>query len=273
MKLSRPHQNLLLCLLLATALQAVLYMLVLRPRLQEATHQERELEQLQQRFSGSRWPRSATLLRTMLSDMQKRLEGSDGKEGITAQTRTILKQAGTMFERRIHEQYGTREDFIRSVSRLDYQEEYIRLQNRLQEAGVTLHPAVFNLAENSAAAYNYQLMLQLWTTDALCRLVHDSGLTVTTTLEHGNNASQLAVLPIDAYFQDDKAPLPFILEIPLAVTVQGTLAQFSHFLEGLQSPELFLAVRNFELFVQVPDGKSPDPKLKVALECSSYFRR
>lgn len=273
MKLSRPHQNLLVCLLLAAALQAVLYMLLLRPRLQEAARQERELTQLQQRFSGSPWPRSATLLRALLGEMQERLEGSDGKEGIATQTRTVLEQAGAMFERRIREQYGSREEFIRSVSRLDYQEEYIRLQNRLQGLGITLHPTLFNLAENSAAAYNYQLMLQLWTSDTLCRLIHASGLAVATANVPGGTAAQLAVLPLNAFFENEKAPLPYLLELPLAVTVQGTLGQFRLFLESLQSPDHFLAIRTFELFVPVPDGKHPDPILRVALECSAYFPR
>ncbi len=291
------HKILLLLFLLLAILQAGMYFGLLRPRKLATQAAEKDLQKLQGRLSGKSWPQDGEKLRRILSEMQMALQGDGDQPGLSQQSERLLAQAGRMYEAKIQEQYGGREDFVTAVSRLDYQEEYNRLTLSLREQGINLIPQKLNLAEESSSAYNYQLMLQLWTVDKICTLVNAAEMQILTdesaqadySLNRGRKTgsearsepgARISVLPLQAYFQDEKASAPYLLEFPVAISLRGELHQLQTFIESLQSGDTFLALKRFEIKALPPlelqtdaEGLIRNGPLHLEIICAGFFSR
>ena len=279
-KLLPIHQYILLAALLAIALQVLFYIFLLRPRIAEHASAHKELDRMQQRLAKSNWPQDAGKLKQLLEEHRTLLKGDQQKPGIEKQTAQLLAQTSRMYDARIREFYGNKVDFYRNVSRLDFQEEFNRLQTRLQTLGIVLQPSALNLTEDTTSAYNYQLMLQLWTLEKICTLFHAAGLQV-KDLPIGTRKSsvgQIRLRPIQAFFREEKAERPFLLEIPVVLTLSGTLEQFLSYCASLQSDDVFLGVKEFALIALPPGSPEADEKgflknglLRLELVCAGYY--
>jgi len=297
-KLLPAHKVVLAVFLILLALQAGLYFGLLKPRRQAVEAAEKELQRLQGRLSGKSWPRDGAVLRQILAEMQQTLTGNATRPGLAQQAEQLLGRASRMYEPKIFEQYGNNKDFINSVSRLDYQEEYNRLLLELRGQGINLSAGKLNLAEDISSAYNYQLMLQLWTVGKICALVNAAGLQVLTdetaqadrtgarvrgvaTEQQNNSAGAcISVLPMAAYFQEEKSAAPYLLEFPVAISLRGELSQLQEFVNSLQNADTFLALKGFEIKALPPaelladdEGKISNGPLHFSVICAGFFTR
>ncbi len=297
-KLLPVHKVVLVICLILLALQAGLYLGLQRPRRQAVETAEKELQRLQGRLSGKAWPRDGDALRRILAGMRQTLKGSETRPGLHQQADQLLGRASRMYEAKIFEQYGSKNDFINSVSRLDYQEEYNRLVLELKKQGINLSAEKFNLAEDTSSAYNYQLMLQLWTVEKICALVKAADLQVLTNnnsqpsrsrvsgrrvaSEQQNNSAGacISVLPMAAYFQEEKSLAPYLLEFPVAISLRAELPQLQAFVNSLHSEDTFLALKKFEIKALPPtellpgdEGKISPGVLDFSIICAGFFTR
>jgi Tfp pilus assembly protein PilO len=294
-KLLLAHKIALVLFLVLLAVQAGLYFGLHRPRRLAVQAAEKELQRLQGRLSGKSWPRDGEKLQQILAEMKKVLQGGGGKPGLQQQSEQLLGQAGRMYDAKILDQYGSRDYFVTSVTRLDYQEEYNRLLLSLREQGINLSAQKLNLAEDSASAYNYQLMLQLWTVDRICSLVTAAGLHILTaesaqaersSSARGRRSAEvrsdpsacISVLPMQAYFQDEKSSAPYLLELPVSLSLRGELPQLQAFVASLQSEDTFLVLKGFEIRALPPQelladeaGRIRNGPMHFDLTCAGFF--
>ncbi|MDD3953915.1 MAG: hypothetical protein PHY82_08370 [Lentisphaeria bacterium] len=282
-KLLIIHQYVLVAALLAIGLQAAFYFFLLRPRQAGHAAAGKELARMQERLAASNWPQDADKLQQLLQEYRLQLKGDQSSPGIEQQTASLLAQASRMYDEKIRELYGNKNDFYRNVSRLDFQEEFNRLQTRLQSQGITLQSSILNLTEDTISAYNYQLMLQLWTLEAICKRFQASGLQTTNPLAVKARGSiskaEIRLLALQAFFREEKAERPFLLEFPVAVTLYGTLEQFLEFCQSLHSEDVFLALRNISLTALPPaqlkadsGGLAENGVLRLEMVCAGYYQ-
>jgi len=282
-KLLLIHQYILVAALLALVSQGAFYYFMLRPRQAAHAAAAKELDRMQQRLASSSWPRDAEKLQGLLQEYRSQLQGDGDQAGIKQKTAALLAQASRMYDKRIHQLYGNKNDFYRNVSRLDFQEEFNRLHTHLQSQGIVLESSALNLTEDTLSAYNYQLMLQLWTLETICQRLHDAGLQSANPLlgkgRGGPAKAQISLLALQAFFREEKAPRPFLLEFPAALTVYGTLEQFLSFCQSLYTDEVFLALRNVSLTALPPaqmradaQGQLENGILRLELICAGYYQ-
>jgi Tfp pilus assembly protein PilO len=277
------HQYILVAALLTLVSQGAFYYFLLRPRQAAHAAAVKELERMQQRLASSNWPRDSEKLQQLLQEYRRQLKGDQQQLGIEQKTAGLLAQASRMYDSRIHQLYGNKNDFYRNVSRLDFQEEFNRLQTHLQSQGIVLESSALNLTEDTLSAYNYQLMLQLWTLETICQRLQDAGLqSGNPLLAKGSGKpakAQISLLALQAFFREEKAERPFLLEFPVALTVYGTLEQFLSFCQSLYADEVFLALRNVSLTALPParlqadeQGALENGALRLELVCAGYYQ-
>ncbi len=153
----------------------------------------------------------------------------------------ILQESTGMFTSKMERLYPSKDMFIEQVSRLDYQEEYNRIEQELRDRGVNLHGEILGVTEDTSSPFIYQLMLKLWTVEIVADKVTESGLRVSKLPQvtkydrYGGKvaASQIAVLPMQAYVTQEDAGEPYLLEFPVKVLVEGSMSAFQGFLRSL----------------------------------------
>lgn len=282
-KLLVIHQYVLVAALLAVVLQGAFYFFLLRPRQAARAAAGKELSRMQERLSSSIWPRDADKLQQLLEEYRLQLKGDPKTPGIEQKTAALLAQASRMYDQRIRELYGNKNDFYRNVSRLDFQEEFNRLQNQLQSQGINLQSGILNLTEDTVSSFNYQLMLQLWTLETLCRRFQEAGLSTINPQTVNTRASfskaQISFLGLQAFFREEKAERPYLLEFPIALTLYGSLEQFLEFCRNLHSDDVFLALRKISLTALPPLQLKADEKgmvengvLRLEMVCAGYYQ-
>jgi hypothetical protein len=289
-----PPQHKQLAVVMAVVAVACLgvYFFVVAPRKRENAALREEAATLRKRLRKAGWPLRADRLEAALADMKKRLEGPPGRkldnpdaEGVKARAERVLAHAGAMFAPRIRRQFGTTEDFILNVSRLDFQMEFNRLQQKLSAAGIHLSPKLLGLAEDSSSPYTYQLMLQVWTLDLLADLLRDSGLAVCTNPavtvrgESGKHpAARITMLPPVAYTVRRDDERPYLLEFPVRLQLTGTVEAAMKFIRSLTAGGNFLPVGHMQIFTEPPPrpdlrkgGTIQVDTIRIDLECSAFF--
>lgn len=271
------HQVALLALLLGLALQLAFYFLLLAPSQKRHGAASKEQRRMQERLAASPWPRQEEPLRALLSEQEALLNGDGKQPGIRRQSAELLAQASRKYDLRVSEFYGNKADFYRNVSRLDYQEEFNRMLSRLQEQGLELQAGQLNLSEQSSSAYNYQLMLQLWSLETLMELALHCGLQIRNPLLPKAAAEDIKIMPLQAFFLAAKANKPFLLQLPISLTLYGSLQQFFEFSQKCQSEEQFIALQNIAVTALPPrkraeDGTQGAEVLKIELMCSGFYQ-
>ena len=82
-----------------------------------------------------------------------------------------------------------------------------------------------------------------------------------------------------AFLREEKAPRPFLLELPVALTLYGSIEQFESFCAGMQSSDLFLGIRAFALTALPPEvltadeqGRLTNGTLRFELVCNGFYQ-
>lgn len=268
------HQALLAAAIAVMAFQLLIYMLILRPQQSEVQDMKAAIDKKRQRLTGSEWPLQADKLEKFHALLKERLEGPAGMQ---KRYDDIMQRAGMTFHERIKENHHDAADFMRGVSRLDYQENFHRVQKLAAGFGVFLAPEVLKLAEDTATDHIYQAMLQIWTVESVLGLISSSGLKVVNHPDlrvewegTKHQVAQLSVETMEAYFADGRTDRPYLLEFPVRVTLAGQQDQFLSFLHSLDSDSVFLTVRRFECQL-VPPAAAAEAPLQVDISCSAFF--
>jgi len=256
------------------SLQVLVYVMALRPQKNELSEQREAIARKRQRLSGTEWPLQAEVLNRYHSALLAKLEGPGG---IQEHSQRIMKRAAVTFQTRIARNHEHATDFMRGVSRLDYQEEYNRVQRRAAAQGVFFSPEILNLAEDTAIQHIYQAMLQLWALDSLLDIIQASGMSIAqhqhvfSMLDGGKHpAALVAMQPMQAYFAQAKADRPYLLEFPIRLTLVGQQEAFLAFLQGLDSDHLFMPVQQFECQLLAPRA-GDTPQLHIDITCAAFF--
>lgn len=250
------------------------YLFLYRPKALEVKDLVGETESKQERLMESGWPLDPERLEKLLAGIEKDLS--------VFRTRSdeIFAKATSMFEERINLIYGNSETFQNQISRLEYQSEYQQIASDLLGQGVVLSESVLKLGETTPSPYTYRLMLQLWTVDLVSKLTLESGLkivedsSVVVVTDNGKrNASKITVLPVRTYYMtpEKKGP-PYALEMPVRVTVKGTVGELCNLLGALHQDERFVPVSRLEVQKPTPSRKKPAfDQIEAVLECSCFF--
>ncbi|MDD4540415.1 MAG: hypothetical protein PHT80_15510 [Lentisphaeria bacterium] len=255
-------------------LQLLVYILVLRPQKNEIAEQRAGIVKKRQRLTGTEWPLQAEILNKYHSALVAKLEGPDG---IQAHSTQLMRRAAVTFQGRIARNHEHAVGFMRGVSRLDYQEEFNRVQRRAAGQGIYFSPEVLNLAEDTAIQHIYQALLQIWALDSLLDIVQASGMSIAKhpqlfSVIDGvkHPAALVAMQPMQAYFADTKAEKPYLLEFPVRLTLVGQQEQFMAFLQSLDSDQVFMPVRNFECQLRPPKAGEL-AQLHIDITCAAFF--
>ena len=262
----------------------LLFVLVIRPTVEETRDMREELANKEKRLNKSKWPMQKESLEKILAQETKRLEG---KGGLKAMSDDAMKLACSALQWRMTARgYKKMADFMGGVLNSQFQQEFSDMQSRFEQGGLYVCPEILNLSLTTKSKYSYQLLLQCWSIDMLVDLAGKSGLRfrthdeISTTALDGSrrSAALLAVQPMKAYVLDDKKDnAPFLLEFPVRMGVEGTLEQITSFLKSLNVAGQFFGVRGFEILSPVPkvpsgkDGKAADT-LQLNIECSAFLK-
>lgn len=207
------------------------------------------------------WPVEPGVLEKLNKNKRQRLISL--KENL----QSARKMAVNTFADNIREAFGVDsvEDpnqFINYATRLDYQERYSQTIEKWRERGVKLHPAVLNLEENSVSPYIYRLLLQLWTVDAVLEEIMESGLDVvsgrvtvpasgdkdTVDSEMLSIRSALVKLhPVRTYLIEEESEVPFLLEYPVEITLQGNSKEIELLLENMREKDRWISIDTVEI--------------------------
>ncbi|HCE46017.1 MAG TPA: hypothetical protein DET40_20930 [Lentisphaeria bacterium] len=242
-------------------------------------------------LTSTGWPldpgRLATYLQLKKAELNGgKLEGAvKDTIGMRRKSQDVINRCTSMLNNKIQKMFGNTTDFTHDVTRLDFQEEYNDLEQRLAGKNIFLTEEMLGLGENTQAQYTYQLMLQVWMLDRITSLIMDNNLTIQTDDkvvyqdEKGRKkaAAKLQFMPIIEYrlYDDDKTP--YLYEIPLRFAIQGNTETVCKFLRILQSGGNFLPVSQIQVS-SIPDVRNDDTQLsmetrniRIEIECSAFF--
>jgi len=287
------HRNLAVILSTAVLVAGLVYMFVSRPKKRGVAELRRELEEKQMRLVRRGWPLNSERLRELLQEMTGALDGKGKRtprrareaKGIRNRADLVLRECTSTFDAKL-KLFETTDQFVKIVSRLDYQEEFNRLTQELANEGIVLDERILKLGEETSSPYTYQLVLHIWTVEMLVKLALEHDLTFVTDSSvippglkgQGRSPAWITVLPMQAYLVKPSDKRPYLLEFPVRIGVEGTLANVGAFLGALQTEERFLPCSHFELTTRQPrkakvskNGRVRVDEVVVELECSSFF--
>ena len=276
------HRNLLAIVILLTFAAIAVAYLRLRPHWIEYTEMRDEKAGIEAKLVKSEWPNDPERLEAVLKAFSKQLGDKD--KGLKKDTAEIIARATGIFKERIENEYETIPDFIQRASQTEYKDQYDRLDSYLQGKNIILDTSVFGMNELTSEPFKYQMLLKLWTTQAVVDCVLNSKMGVTwrrLTGSRGRMASNITILPMKSYCLNEGDANPYILEFPVQLEISGTIAEFYAFVESLFTEGRFLPVTRMELVNLAPaGGKLPKPKkdgdidyqrIVVQIVCSSFF--
>ena len=276
------HRNLLAVVILLTIAAIACIYLRLRPRWLEYTETRDEKASIEAKLIKSEWPNDPERLEAILKGFTKQL--GDKEKGLKVETAQIIAKATGMFKERIENEYETIPDFIQRASQTEYKDQYDRLDTYLQGRSIILDTSVFGMNELTSEPFKYQMLLKLWTTQAIVDCALDNKLRVTSKPlagSRGRRASSITVLPMKSYYLNENDATPYVLEFPVQLEIIGSMANFSAFVDSLFTEGRFLPITNMELIAQPPQGgKLPGHDkegiinyhtIRVQIICSSFF--
>jgi len=270
----RHHKQLGILTVLVLALCVVAYIILLRPKQQEVSSTRKQVEELLGELRPKGWPLDPD-----------RLEGlKEVRSGELARFVTlsddVLRDATSMFDRNISF-FGSLGEFRDAVTRLQYQEEYMQFEQHFRAQNLVFAEEILNLSENTESFYMYQLVLQLWTVQALCDLalrhqlepVRNPDVRVMGEVGGGRLAAEVSALPMRSYYAHKDATEPYILEFPVQLVLQGKIQNLVEFLRSLHTEDRFFPVSRLELRKVVPPPDKPAlDAIEVTVQCSSFYR-
>jgi len=249
---------------------------VLRPMRKAARAKERELTRKTGELGRKGWPLDHNRLQVMLAETSRKQDIAETRRG------AVLYRAGVPFREKIMRRYETPEHFQKQVTRLDYQEEYKRLENYLKSKDIAVAPHVFKLSEDTVGLDNYKLVLQLWTMQTVVETALAKGLSVAdvpfdeSTLLEGQpkppRASDLGALAIVPYLAAPHIKEPYLLRIPVRLNLVGDVSQLYDFLQAAGRDDVFFNIDHLEGKKPIPPGTDfNNRRVEAEVECSTFY--
>ena len=286
------HRTLLGVVFLLTIACVLFGMIRLRPSWMAYDEARSDHARVERKLEESQWPRDSERMRKLLDSYQTMLNGRKDEPGLKKQVDELMLRATSMFAGRIKKEYGvSAEDsgivnFMEKASQIEYKDQFNRLYTELEGKGVRLEQPVFGMDESTAEPFKYQMRLKLWTVEALTELVLKHNLRFTREAGAGsrdrNNPSMITVLPMRAYVIDKNDKAPYLLEFPVRMEVQGSMANFASFVDALQDEGVFLPMSQMEMRTVLPNLRQPPranqddemvvQNVVVTVVCSAFFR-
>ncbi len=282
---SRKHRLLALAMLLAAAVCALCWIVVVRPQRVRVREGLDAVAQGRRSLAQRGWSARREDLEQLLQARLRVLEGEGPrKPGLRPRAEAVREHATAQFQERLRSRYKSPESFVRNATNIDFREAFNGLQRRLAGEGIWLAPKLLGLAEDSSHPYTYQMLLQVWTLERLFDRVLASHLRVVTdpavqvrTPQGDKAAARVALQPVVAYLLDGDAQTPDLLGIPVRIRVAGELAEVREFIVSLTAEDEFLPPAGLELFARAPDGEPGDAaeagggRVELDLTCCAFF--
>ncbi len=290
-KWPKQHARLSAVMLIFVLLIATVYILLIRPLAVKVSDARSYISFTKGELGRTGWPLDPSRLETYVQMKKGELDGTvkDGtvkdNVGMRKKSQLVLAQCTAMLNNKIHKTFGNSSDFAHDVTRLDYQEVYNELEQRLASKDIFLSEDLLGLGEKTQSPNIYQLVLQAWMLDKLTSLIMESGLRIQTDDkvivqdEKGRKkpAVKMQFMPMIEYrlYEEDKTP--YVLEIPIRIALYGNVDSLWTFLRQLQSDGNFLPASQIQM-AMLPDVRNDDAQLsveaknmRVEIECSAFF--
>ncbi|MFA6815063.1 MAG: hypothetical protein WCS73_02060 [Lentisphaeria bacterium] len=267
-KVNASVYKILFCIVaFVLAVAAFFYSMVLLPQQKTIESYQSDLQQIYKRMDKSNYPLDMASLQQIYKKLLAIQSGDKKQKGLKEINDLLDKRTQNMYAEIIKEKYGTRSDFIRRVTRLDFQEEFFIVKDDFEKNGFELDPSVLGISTDTLSDYTYQLMLKLWTLKTLRQCLTASGVRV---CKNAQQKTKISLLPMKAYFESPKEEKPYLLEFPVKFAIEGNFSQIQFFIKQLITEPYFLPVQNFEIFSIPPKGEKMG-QLRVNLKCAGYF--
>jgi hypothetical protein len=288
-----PRQHLILFGLTVAGLAVLMaiHLVLVRPLASKVRADRNYIAATRNTLNKGGWPLDPERLGSLLEMKRLELEGT-GKGGKTARdvtgmrnkSRLLLREATSTFKDRIQRYFEHTSDFVRDISRLDFQDEYNNLDQKLSGRNIFLAADVLRLGEKTTSPHTYQLVLQVWTVDRLAELALNAGLqfqqvenvVVEDERGAGRRPARIQVQPVRAYASPTGEP--YLFEFPVRLGLTGTPDQVFQFLTSLHGENTFLPVARMEI-TALPGFRDDQREtamgiaaLAIDVECSSFFQ-
>ena len=283
----QEHRNLLAAAGLFVVFVGIAYVVFFRARIQELSDSRRALAKTQKKLQETSWPNDAGRLKRLLDGYKRDLEGTKTKQGLKQLAETTLEHCTSLFSEKIKDAYGNDDNFKEKASQVEFKDEIDKLDSYLQGKGIFLAKTIFGLDETSLDSSKYQMLLKVWTTEKIVNLALEHKLTVGVSFKKEDKAGPrndkrgalITALPINSYILNSGDKQPYLLEIPIKITVAGNMSRFLDFAEALQSEETFLPMTRLEI-QSFPPGDSKGnaegflvhDRIQATIVCSAFYR-
>jgi len=261
------------------------YLVLLQPKWKILQETRDDFTRTEKKLKESPWPRDSERLQTMLANYQK-IIGNNKQSGLKNYSDEILKQATSLFNDKINNEYGNAALFINKASQIEYKDQYDRMHSTFQNQKLYLDQFIFGMDESTVEPDKFKMLLKVWTAEKLVSLALEHQLkicedrTVKTGSHNQYYAAKISVLPERSYLLDEKDKAPYLLEFPVRLTVRGSMENFLAFTAAMQSAPVFLPMIQMEMLtdtspasrVSDEEGNMYFNQLEVTVVCSSFYR-
>jgi hypothetical protein len=295
MKLIPQHHTPLAILGFVAIASLLCYWLLVAPIRSANEENAVKADEREKRLLRTGFPLDPDLLEKEVDRLNSQLKGANGAPGVMAGSQAVMETATRMFSERVEQRYGSLATFRRDADRIFFQSDFSRISLKLSGNGIPLAPTVLGISDESPSPYIYQLILQIWTVERAADLVTDAGLTVLPVpdvqVEYDGkqtNAADIRLRPLRAFANErverrgnrrETIITPYLLEIPVQVSVRGTLDQVRLLIRNLTANGNFLPATHVEIQADDPslevyhDGRKVTvDKVRATIECSAFFR-
>ncbi len=294
----KQHKVLLVVCLIFIAVAAATYALVVRPRVQSVKQLENSVTEREDTLRGEGWPVDPGELAADLGQKEGKLERL--KQNYSA----VVHRAARTFETRLKAKLGDEAvkaplayvEFLTYLTRLDYEEDFAEITSKWNELGIVLHENVLNLSQDSVSPHVYQLIFHLWALERCVDLALEHNLApvrvpvdvpVDGAVADGTpaagpeaeietktiQAAKISVRRIRGYvLNGSENTTPYVVEFPIAMTVQCNMSELTAFLKSLHNETTFLPISRLQIR-KIPPANATDDfaLLQVDLECSAFL--
>ncbi|HRR28838.1 MAG TPA: hypothetical protein P5270_05695 [Victivallales bacterium] len=287
-KIPPQHKRLIFATFVLMLIFIAAFFLLINPLRKKVVEDEKYIENTTRELHKSGFPLDPGRLAATLQNKKNELDGygnSEKNSGIRYKTYSAIKFACTPLQNRAKKLFDNPADFARDVGRLDYQEEYNQLEQKLASRGIFLSDKILKLGEKSNAKDIYLLLLQVWMLDKISSIAIESGLRIQSEFsvvaqdEAGRKrmAAKMQFQPVIEYKIYESDANPYLIEIPLKVAFYGDTRKFIAFLSKIQEQSNFFVIRAFQLSL-LPQIRKTETEislvsenLSIELECSGFF--
>ena len=291
-KWPKQHHNLIALLGFSLLLCGAGYFFAVKPLRQDNEKDKRDMDGTKLKLKKGGWPTDAVRLQKLLEYKKGLLVKKQDSEnaykatGLKNKSNLLLQECTNVFNRKIKKIFVNPADFSREITRLDYQDEYNTVREKLAKKDIYFSEQSLGMGNDSDQKLIYPLVLQIWLVDEILNLAADNSLQIITDknsnvknekglLKKAVSVKLLPVKPYSLYPNDEKI---FVIEFPLRMTLRGTLTEFTSFLRDIHSDGKYFPVSRLQLRAR-PGWEKMGSKtflnndlLDIELECSAFFR-